>query len=178
MQGFVVDRDGAYPFLLLDEEQFMLQCRIDTYMASGHGGQTRNRTYSAVRATHLQTGLSVIAEESRSQAENKKRALRRLRKALALHIRQAVAAGPHASIRHLFAPDDPAQINPKNPLYPLFCATVLDGLHMAQGKISRAAQQLNISTGRMNKILGRDKDLFIAANQIRQHFGLNPLKLQ
>ncbi len=178
MQGFTVAADGAYPFLLPDDEHFLRQCRIDTYLASGPGGQKRNRTYSAVRATHVRTGLAVIAEESRSQIENKQRALRRLRKALALHIRQAAPTGPHESIRHLFDENGPDLINTKNPRYPLFCATVLDALYCMQGKISEAARQLCLSTGRMNKILARDRDLFIAANQMRQHFGLGPLKLK
>ena len=167
---------GAYPFLLEDEEHFAAQCRIDAYMASGHGGQKRNRSYSAVRATHLPTGIAVIAEESRSQHENKKRALQRLKKAIAVRVRKdtPLTALPEP-IRHLFRPDVRELINPKNPLYPLLCATVLDALYHAQGKISIAAQTLGITTSRMNKILSRDKDLFTAANNIRSLFNQKPL---
>src|SRR6266496_5058506 len=76
----------------LTEDQLLAQCEVDTYRASGPGGQKRNKTSSAVRIRHPPSGLIVIAEESRSQHENKARALRRLRQALYLKLREPVAA--------------------------------------------------------------------------------------
>src|SRR6202011_6170763 len=72
----------------LSDAQLLAQCEVDTYRASGPGGQKRNKTSSAVRLRHLPSGLIVIAEESRSQHENRARALRRLRQALYLKIRE------------------------------------------------------------------------------------------
>src|SRR6266481_7884822 len=71
----------------LSDAQLLAQCDVDTYRASGPGGQKRNKTSSAVRLRHGPSGLRVIAEESRSQHENRERALRRLRQALFLKIR-------------------------------------------------------------------------------------------
>ncbi len=68
----------------LSDAQLLAQCEVDTYRASGPGGQKRNKTSSAVRIRHPPSGLLVIAEESRSQHENRARALRRLRQALIL----------------------------------------------------------------------------------------------
>src|SRR5260370_10597397 len=71
----------------LSDSQLLKQCAVDTYRASGPGGQKRNKTSSAVRLRHLPSGLMVIAEESRSQHENRAKALRRMRQALFLKVR-------------------------------------------------------------------------------------------
>jgi peptide chain release factor len=67
------------------------ELRIDVMLSSGPGGQHVNKTCSAVRLTHVPTGLTVIAREERSQQHNRKLALARL--AQLFEDRQAEAQG-------------------------------------------------------------------------------------
>jgi len=57
--------------------------QFQTTRSQGNGGQNVNKVNSAVRATHLPTGISVLAQDSRSQLDNKKLALARLKEKLA-----------------------------------------------------------------------------------------------
>lgn len=56
----------------------MKDVKIETTRSSGPGGQNVNKVESAVRATHLPSGISVLAQDSRDQPQNKKLAIERL----------------------------------------------------------------------------------------------------
>src|SRR5256885_2336362 len=82
----------------LNDTQLLAQCEVDTYRASGPGGQKRNKTSSAVRIRHLPSGLLVIAEESRSQHENRAKALKRVRQAFYLQLREPIRTEALSSV--------------------------------------------------------------------------------
>ena len=89
--------------LLASDDALIAQCEVDRYRASGPGGQHRNKTESAVRLRHKLTGVSAIGEDSRSQAENKVHAVRRLRQSIALDVREPVILDGFVPSRRLAA---------------------------------------------------------------------------
>ncbi len=66
----------------LSDDALLAECEVNVFVGSGPGGQHRNKTESAVRLTHLPTGIVVTASERRSQLMNRGEALERLRATL------------------------------------------------------------------------------------------------
>jgi protein subunit release factor B len=75
-------RAAARRALALDDAALVAECDETFFVASGPGGQHRNKTESGVRLLHRPTGVAVTATERRSQAQNRGAAVERLRRAL------------------------------------------------------------------------------------------------
>lgn len=165
----------------LSDAQLLEQCEVDTYRASGPGGQKRNKTSSAVRLRHPPSGLIVIAEESRSQHENRSRALRRLRQALHLKLRDDLPSGlsPEAIGSDFRAVQDGSgrlQISRKDARFWPAAAVVLDVLQAVEARVHDAAVLLGTSTGNLVDFLETDSKLWEEANHLRSRFGQKPLR--
>lgn len=165
----------------LTPEQLLAQCEVDTYRASGPGGQKRNKTSSAVRLRHPPTGFIVIAEESRSQHENKAKALLRMRESLFLHWRDAVEAASvvdHPDYAPARDVDGRLHLRVKDPRFWPAAGVVMDVIEATGGQVSTAAGWLGTSTANLIDFLRTDPKVWQHANQIRAHFQLKPLKMR
>lgn len=159
-----------------DDAGLLAECELDTLRASGPGGQKRNKTESAVRLRHKPTGIIVMAVESRSQAENRTRALKRLRAALALRVRSAVPDSVPPAVAAGIGKDGRLRLGRRDARYLPAAAAVLDVLHAMQGSVGEAALRLGLTTGNLSGFITADEDLMTEANRIRAAFGLRPLR--
>lgn len=168
-----------HPALLLSDGALLAECDVRSVRGSGPGGQKRNKTESAVRIRHRPTGVTAVAEESRSQSENRRRALRRLREAVALRVRIPVAMGSFEPPAVWLSSIDAAgrlHLHERNPAYPIVVATVLDVLHANTGRLHETAETLRIRPNQLTRFLAKHPRLWQAANRLRTQHGHRPLK--
>jgi hypothetical protein len=168
-------------YVLASDDALIAQCEVDRYRASGPGGQHRNKTESAVRLRHKLTGVSAIGEDSRSQAENKAHAVRRLRAALALEVREPVALEPFVPSARLAAlvAGGTAPLGARTRQtseYWAAMAELLDVLVAGDVEIGATAQRLGITTGALSKLLLHDDHVGRAVNDMRRARGMRPLR--
>ncbi len=166
----------------LNDAQLLAQCEVDTYRASGPGGQKRNKTSSAVRIRHLPSGLIVIAEESRSQHENRAKALKRLKQAFFLQLRESIAAEglssvtQRAELASVRSSAGKFEVGRKDARFWPVVGIALDVLEATEARVSDAAKALGISTGHLIDFLETDPKVWEQANHLRQRFGHKLLK--
>ena len=166
----------------LNDSPLLAQCEVDTYRASGPGGQKRNKTSSAVRIRHLPSGLIVIAEESRSQHENRAKALKRLKQAFFLKLRETIVTETLSSVAEreevasVRSAAGKIEVGRKDPRFWVLVGIALDVLEATEARVSEAAKALGISTGHLIDFLEMEPKVWEQANQLRQRFGHKPLK--
>jgi RF-1 domain len=167
---------------VLTDEQLLAQCDVDTYRASGPGGQKRNKTSSAVRLRHRPSGVLVIAEESRSQHENKAKALIRVRRALYLELRRPIDPMVPEHVQSLDDyrdardADGRLHLRVKDPRFWPAAGVVLDVLEASTGRAAEAAALLGTSTANLIDFLQTDPRVWQVANQCRTRHGHKPLR--
>ena len=166
-------------FLALADDKLLAQCKVETYRASGPGGQHRNKTSSAVRLTHLPTGAQATATERRSQRENRRAAVGRLRTAIAVGVRREVGVDEGyelpPELRNLL-PGAPNRLGPKHPDFSRGAQHLLDLLQAHGYSLADTARNLDLSTGQLSKLIESSPALLSAANRMRTEAGMRPLR--
>lgn len=149
----------------MPDAKFLESCRIESCKASGHGGQKVNKTSSAVRLVHLPSGIEASCSESRSQSENRGKALKKLKQNLAVEIRSPVKPAL-----------ENVEMSPSNQKYPFWLAFVFDTLNDCEFRISDCAAALSLSTGRFVRLLARDASAWQKVNEERARRNLPQLR--
>ena len=162
----------------LSDEALLRACRFDLFRGPGPGGQKRNKTSNSVRLTHGPTGITVLAGESRSQVENKARAVRRLKLRLAVDIRHAIDPRgwePPAWFGAVMQLGRLA-VSHHNEHYARTAGLVLDLLESRKGSVGDVAKLLGVTTSSVVRFLEDEPQLWAAANVIRKGAGQGPLE--
>ena len=172
-------------YLDLDDEALKAQCDVHVYRSSGPGGQHRNKVSSAVRFKHRPTGISAHCDESRSQQDNRRMALRRLRMKIACGCRRRVdpAAEPPPVVSEcIFAPRGAGAgklkrmaLGRKDHRFWPVAAFLLDLLDSHDGRLGDGAAVLGISTSNLSTLFKSERHLLTAAQQIRKAHGHKPI---
>lgn len=162
----------------LTPERLLAQCRWDAFRGPGPGGQKRNKTSSAVRVTHIPTGICAVATESRSQKQNRAAAFERLRRRLAFELRESLPDECAPAISPL-APwldrNGKLQLSLRDLRYVSVIGIILDTLTKTGASASGAAAYLGMNTAGLVRFLQRDEELLAHVNRLRRENGLRPL---
>jgi hypothetical protein len=168
----------------LSDEELLGRCEEHVYKASGPGGQHRNKVSSAVRLHHRASGVTATANDSRSQHDNRRLALRRLRMNLALRLRKSAPAEslPDAVRDCLHRPRGGRSggrrrltVGRRDVRFWAIAAVLLDAMEARKGRLSEVADLLETSTGNVTSVLKQDRHLLAAAQEIRRSFGQRPI---
>ena len=160
----------------LPDDKLLAECRFYAFVGSGPGGQKRHKTNAAVRYTHAASGITAVAQDSRSQRENKIHALRTLRHKLAMELpRREVDAQTYRPPGWL-AEYPGLRMNAKNPLYPSAVAEVLDVMKAMGWEVARAAVMLGVTTSALTRFLHDDPALWTKVNATRAELGMSALR--
>ena len=177
-----------------DPDTLLKDCRVERTRASGPGGQHRNKVETAIRVTHTPTNILGQAAERRSQTDNKKKALFRLRANLAIDYRAPQLSAVRAALD--LENDDFVQnlelttsklwrsrtgsrkisCNPSHADFPSLLAEALDVMFLTDYSPTLAARLLSVSTSQLIKFLKDEPRAFQSINSIRQKNNQHPLR--
>ena len=158
----------------LDPEDLLKQCQKKSYRDSGPGGQHRNKVETGVELLHLPTQIVGRASERRSQQDNARIALKRLRLQLALDHREEWES--ISQIMASRAQGSKIICSPDHTDFPALLSEVLDILHQSDHEPKEVASCLEISLSQLIKFLKKEPRAFQQLNNIRQKNGKHPFK--
>ncbi|MEM0914273.1 MAG: peptide chain release factor-like protein [Planctomycetota bacterium] len=162
----------------LNEAELLIGCEEFRGRRGGPGGQHRNKVETAVRVVHRESGLEGQASERRSQAENRRVAVRRLRWRLAVEVREAVALGaePSETWRRRVTQDGAIRLNAEHREAPAMLAEAMDWLADSGWDVPKAARRLGVTTSQLVRLLKVEPAALEAVNRHRRRRGERALR--
>lgn len=150
------------------DEELLASCRFEPFKSTGRGGQKKNKTSSAVRLMHKASRISVTCSSSRSQRENRLKALAKLKMEIAMKARPEKSEDSLRNIR--------IEMSPSNREYFKWTAMIFDVLYFSGFSISDTSEKLGLSTSKLVKLLARNPTVWQNINETREKLGLKALR--
>lgn len=158
----------------LAADELLRQCELTLTRRGGPGGQHRNKTSTAVVLHHRPSCITAEASERRSQSDNRRVALQRLRLALAVHVRCDFDATSGA-LRRQYGGGQ-LRVSAANADYPAVISLLLDDLVSAGGQPQPVSERWDSSASQILRLLRSHPPALAALNRCRAENHLRPLR--
>lgn len=161
----------------LPESKLLEDCEVQRTRASGPGGQHRNKTETAIQITHTPTGLKALAYERRSQEDNRKMAVFRMRLVLAAQHRTVVSAIVNPTeLWESRCTNGKISCNDQHRDFPGLIAEAMNAVDAKDYDVRVAAAALGCSTSQLVRFIAKAPEAFNAMNSGRESRGMRRLK--
>lgn len=147
--------------LTAEDDVLFRDCEFIMQKGTGNGGQKINKTSSAVRLRHRPTGISVSANEERSQSRNRHIALRKLRYEIALHVRADVPPGEPFELLPTPSPSNHARLI-------LWTAALFDRLAASGFDLAKTAELCNVSASQLERAMRKFPQIWRVCSELKQ----------
>ena len=161
----------------LSIEELLRDCEVRFDRRSGPGGQHRNKVETAVIVIHLPTGMRGEASERRSQVDNRRNAIQRLRLAVALSVRISPASqSPPSDLWQSRAKNRRISVALVHEDFPALLAELLDYLASQEWDTAAASEHFQITSSQIIKLLRLYPPALALVNDSRASIGKHKLQ--
>ncbi len=159
----------------LSEEELLKDCTLRSDRRSGPGGQHRNKVETAVIILHTPSGTQAEANQRRSQAENRREAIARLRLALATQVRTDQRRSEPSALWQQRSRAGRLSVSSKHDDFACLLAECLDQLRICDYALPQCAEYFAVTSSQLIKLLRQHPPALLAVNAQRQQRGMHKL---